>query len=299
MSNTPDLFDATLDSAEEAELVHYINQAPDNIPGEDHLPVDDSAVTDPADAQEPIDSPSHKSCLYELFNCRIKEKKWSLQQCMPREKKDVEFDQLLKDLSVKRKYGSRMWLHFRKSKFIAAAINITESTISLLLLFTQKTAASNIEIDTLSKLNGWPWYVRDYNDQEKINLLFGEIDLSSHISNRVGHLNSKLAESLHNMMANNLDERILRSELERQTSAGVFVCELVQALQLLVPDMTQQSLPRLLYRLDCILIETWKETIKVKKDMLIHDVNYGDINSILAGSKGTLYCVSGWMMFVC
>jgi hypothetical protein len=64
MPNTPDLFDATLDSAVEAELVHYINQAPDNIPDEDHLPVEDSAVTDTADAQEPIDSPSHKSRLY-------------------------------------------------------------------------------------------------------------------------------------------------------------------------------------------------------------------------------------------
>jgi hypothetical protein len=137
MPGTPDLFDATLDSAEEAELNHYITQAPDNIPGENQLPVEDlSTVTDTADAHEQNDSPSHKSRLYDLFDRRIKEKKWSLQQRMPREKKDVEFDQLLKELSVKRAYGSRMWLHFRKSKGISAAIKITEPITSLLLSFT-------------------------------------------------------------------------------------------------------------------------------------------------------------------
>jgi hypothetical protein len=136
---------------------------------------------------------------------------------MPREKKDVEFDQLLKELSVKRAYGSRMWLHFRKSKGISAAIKITEPITSLLLSFTNKTDESNIGIDTISKLKGWPWYVHDYDDWDLINSLFLAINLSSHISSRVGHLNSKLAESLHNMTANNLDERILRSELERRS----------------------------------------------------------------------------------
>jgi hypothetical protein len=37
----------------------------------------------------------------------------------------------------------------------------------------------------------------------------------------------------------------------------------------------------LFYCLDCIQIETWKETIKENKDMLIHDVDYGDIDSNL------------------
>ena len=37
MPITPDLSDATLDLAEEAELVHYFDQAPDNIPGDDNL----------------------------------------------------------------------------------------------------------------------------------------------------------------------------------------------------------------------------------------------------------------------
>jgi hypothetical protein len=101
------------------------------------------------------------------------------------------------------------------------------------------------------------------------------------------------------MTANNLDERILQYELERQTSAGVFVCQLVQATQLLVSDMTRQSLRRLFYGLDCLLIETWEETIIESKDMLIPEVDYGDVDTILKGSKGTLYYVSGWMMFVC
>jgi hypothetical protein len=69
---------------------------------------------------------------------------------------------------------------------------------------TQKTAAGNIEIETLSKCNGWPWYVHDYKDEKKIHSLFGAINLSSPIlKKRVGDLNSKLAESLHNMTANN------------------------------------------------------------------------------------------------
>jgi hypothetical protein len=58
-------------------------------------------------------------------------------------------------------------------------------------------------------------------------------------------------------------------------------------------------LRRLFYRLDCLLIETWKETIIESKDMLIPEVDYGDVDTILKGSKGTLYYVSGWMMFVC
>jgi hypothetical protein len=33
--------------------------------------------------------------------------------------------------------------------------------------------------------------------------------------------------------------------------------------------------------------------------MIIHDIDYSDIDSILAGLKGTLYYVSGCMMFVC
>jgi hypothetical protein len=80
MPNTPDLFDATLDSAEEAELVHYLNQAPNNVPDKDNLPVKYSAMTDTVDAQEHIDSPNltaniNKSHLHELFDFRIKEKK--------------------------------------------------------------------------------------------------------------------------------------------------------------------------------------------------------------------------------
>ena len=37
MPITPDLSDATLDSAEEAELVDYFDQAPDNMPDDDDL----------------------------------------------------------------------------------------------------------------------------------------------------------------------------------------------------------------------------------------------------------------------
>ncbi len=51
MPGTLDLCDAALDSAEEAELVHYVNQAPNNIPDEDDLPTGDSAATDMVDAQ--------------------------------------------------------------------------------------------------------------------------------------------------------------------------------------------------------------------------------------------------------
>jgi hypothetical protein len=58
-----------------------------------------------------------------------------------------------------------MWLHFQKSKGISAAIKISEPTTSLLLPFTQKTDASSIKIETISKLNGWPWYVQDYDDR--------------------------------------------------------------------------------------------------------------------------------------
>jgi hypothetical protein len=304
MPGTLDLFDATLDSAEEAELVHYFEQAADNIPDDDDLPVDDSAVADTVDDTEaealPLQTSNiNKTCLYELFDRRIKEKKWSLRQRMPREKKDVEFDTLLKDLSLKRAYGSRMWLHYRKSRGISAALKITESTTSLLSSFSQKTGASTIEIDTLSKLNCWPWYVHDYDDKQTIASLFVQINLSSHILKRVSHLNANLAESLHNMTANNLDERILKSELERQTSAGIFVRGLVDATQELGVAMTQQSLRRLFYRLDCLLIETWKETIIESKDKLVREVDYGDVDTILKGSKGTLYYVSGWMMFVC
>jgi hypothetical protein len=73
MPITPDLSDATLDSAEEAELGHYFDQAPDNIPDDNDLPVDDSAVTDTVDDQEPTGLPSltaniNKTCLYELFD---------------------------------------------------------------------------------------------------------------------------------------------------------------------------------------------------------------------------------------
>jgi hypothetical protein len=63
--------------------------------------------------------------------------------------------------------------------------------------------------------------------------------------------------------------------------------------------VTQQSLQHLFYRLDCLLIETWKETVIESKDMLIHEVDYGDVNTIMKGSKGTLDYVSGWMMVVC
>jgi hypothetical protein len=87
--------------------------------------------------------------------------------------------------------------------------------------------------------------------------------------------------------------------LDRQTSAGIFVRELVEATQRLGVTMTQQSLRRLFYRLDCLLIESWKETVIESKDLLIHEVDYGDMDTILKGSKGTLYYVSGWMMFVC
>jgi hypothetical protein len=236
MPITPDLSDATLDSAEEAELGHYFDQAPDNLPDDDDLPVNDAAVTDTLDILESTDLPNqtaniNKTRLYELFERRIKEKKWSLQQRMPREKKDVEFDKLLKDLSVKRAYGSQMWLQYRKSNGISAAVKITESTTSLFQSFTQKTGASTIETQTLKKLDGWPWYVHDYDDKVKIHSLFLQIDLSSHISKRVEHLNTNLAELLHNMTANNLDERILRSELERQKSAGIFVCDSLKQLK--------------------------------------------------------------------
>jgi hypothetical protein len=153
MPGTQDLFDATLDSAEEAELIHYITQAPNNIPGKNQLPVEDlSTVADTADAVEQNDSPSHKSCLYDLFDRRIKEKKWSLQQRMPREKKDVEFDQLLKELSVKRAYGLRMWLHFRKSKGISAPIKITEPITSLLLSFFKKLTQAISELTRFQNL---------------------------------------------------------------------------------------------------------------------------------------------------
>jgi hypothetical protein len=95
-------------------------------------------------------------------------------------------------------------------------------------------------------------------------------------------------------------QHLLWLELDRQISAGIFVYELVQATQQLGVAMTQQALRRLFCRLDCLLIESWKETIKESKDMLIHEVDYGDVDTILKGStKGTLYYLSGWMMFVC
>jgi hypothetical protein len=182
MPITPDLSDATLDSAEEAELDHYLDQAPNNIPDDNNLPINDSAMTDTVDKQEHADLPIltaniNKTCLYELFYRRIKEKKRSLQQRMPRKKKDVEFDKLLKDLSVKRAYGSQMWLHYQKSRDISAALKITESTTSLRFSFSPKTDASTIKIDTLSKLNCWPWYVHNYDDKKKIHSLFFAIDL--------------------------------------------------------------------------------------------------------------------------
>jgi hypothetical protein len=92
-----------------------------------------------------------RDVLFEFFSRQIKEKKWALNKRMPRELRQVEFDELIAKLKIKRRYASSIWRQYQDNRGVKSTIKITETEDDLRKRFSDITNQSNINQQAIER----------------------------------------------------------------------------------------------------------------------------------------------------
>jgi hypothetical protein len=139
-----------------------------------------------------------RDVLFEFFSAQIKEKKWVLKKRMPCEGRQEQFDKLIKELGIERRYASRIWRQYQDNRGVKSTIKITESEEDLFKGFLEITDSSNIAQQAIEMTEKQ----FDFDDEEAcqerpFNLILNSPLLTPLINNRVADLNRALAQILH------------------------------------------------------------------------------------------------------
>jgi hypothetical protein len=253
------------------------------------------------ESAEQID-PSKRVQMYGFFAKRFSgDPPWSSMKRLPKIGTYKELDGLVATLKFrKRTQVSTLLQEYKKSKGILAQLKISTSVDDLVVDFKNRTAQSNVAARAICSTHK---YWREHHDED-IDLLelynnvwiTNATRLTEMVDSRVDDLNDSLAEIMQNMTQCIVNKKMLENEKAGQDEAVLFAKRCSVAADCAVEH--HQLLDYWFLWLGTVIQKEWTCAIKEvdSEDLLEEHVDEKDVNSVLQGSQGTVFYISGYLL---